>query len=223
MTHSSNRAVVFLLIAAIVVSLTGTVAVLWRTGGAGITGFASQNVTAETNFSINSSLSIAFVNALVPFGAGTVNASWLNCSMGTNGSSGPLQSTGCIGFNATVNATNLTLQNTGNILLNVSLNFTQNASKFIGGGALSLPLFKYLVYNYTASCSGGIPVPLQAMHEVNITSDTTLAGTHVCTALNTTNGFNTIGIAIWISVPADAPTTVHRGNITATGCDDNSC
>jgi len=212
-----------LLIAALVISVAGTAAVLWRIG-TGVTGYATTNVAGVTNFTVNSSLSIRFANALIPFGTGTVNDSAYNCTMGTNNTAPTTPN--CIGFNATVVNQNLTIENNGNVAANISLNFSGNASMFMMGtpvyaGIYSQPSYQYMVYNHkTGSCT--TLSNATAMKEINNT-DASAIGTHVCTFLNQSDTQDTIGVAVWLRIPKDTPTGVHTSTVTAIACDDNSC
>jgi hypothetical protein len=219
----SNKALSVLLIAAIVVSIGGTMMTLSRLNvvpAAGPAGYLNyQGGSAETNFSINSSLSIYFVHALIPFGTGTVNDTENSCSMGTNNT--PPAAPGCIGFNTTVHTQNLTIENNGNLRANVSVNFTGNATTFIGGSVVT-PRFMYLVAdNESGSC--GVVMNGSTFKDVALPYDTAAAGARICTNLNFTDASDTLSIAFYVTIPKDATPGRHNVTITAVACDDGSC
>src|SRR3989338_9030152 len=134
MDDLSNKTLAFLLIAAIVVSVTGTFITLQSLGkGPGIGGFgATGAVTGKVNVSITSTTQITFTHATVDFGPGYVNSS--NCSVcvmdtynHTNVSNPGFITGCCIGteWPTPVND-GLWIENTGNE--NVNLNVSGNAT-----------------------------------------------------------------------------------------------
>lgn len=218
MADLSNKALALLLLIAIVVSVGGTVFTLQRMSAAGVTGYVTSDpVTGKTNFSIDSSLSIRFVNALVPFGSGFVNGTMTSCTMGTNNTP-PLNTRGCINFNTTVHEANLTIENDGNVLANVSLNFTRNATTFIGGTS---PQFQYEVTDGEASSCTDIR-NASAFKEVGaIEVDGTDA--RVCDGLLFDDGNDLLEVGFWLLIPEDADLGSHEVTVTAIACDDGSC
>lgn len=219
MADLSNKALALLLLVAIVVSVGGTAFTLQRMGQLqGVTGMATSSpITGKTNFSIDSSLSIRFVNSLVLFGSGYVNGSMTSCSMGTNNTP-PLGTRGCINFNTTVHTSNLTIENDGNVLANVSLNFTRNATTFIGGTS---PSFKYEVgNNESSSCT-----TLRNASTFKEVSDIEVNGTNarICDGLNFDDESDRLHIGFWLVIPEDASVGSHEVTVTAIACDDSSC
>jgi hypothetical protein len=220
MADITNRTLTFLLLAAIGVSLLGTMSIIMRTSGSDLTGFVtSSGGSALTNFSINSSLSIYFVYPIVPFGVGYVNDSHTSCSMGTNNT--PPAGPSCVGFNATVHTRNLTIENNGNVRANVSVNFTGNATTFIGGSVVT-PRFMYLVANNESGSCGAI-INASAFKDVSLPHDTAAAGARICTNLNFTDASDTLSMALYVTIPKDATPGRHNVTITAVACDDGSC
>jgi hypothetical protein len=234
MTDITNKTLAIFLMAAMIVSL-GSLFIVQNNANL-LTGRASSNQSALTNFSISSLLSIQFAGGTtIQFGTGYVNdTGGAPCQIGTNQTidacgAGTVNCS-CIGFNATATAGqriqdwNLTIENNGNILANVSLNFSKNASLFING-SLTAPSFKYNVtQNESASC-GALNATgyVTGMKEVNTTDDVTIGGTRICQRLNTTDTNDSIKVALWLSIPKDVPTGVHTTAIYAIGCDDGSC
>lgn len=220
----SNKALAMLLLVAITVSIVGTLTSISRFEQAGLTGRFADNASGQVNFTIQSSFSLRFINANIPFGSGYVNSS-SGCQMGTNNSGPSADPDGCFGFNNTVNSSNLTIENDGNIAANVSLNFTANATGFIGGTG---PLFKYRV-NQSAepgSCAAimnGSGATFQEVGSSAGTNETTVKGAKICNNLNYQDSTDLIDIGFWVSIPQNAASGDHNVIITAIGCDDGTC
>ena len=129
----SNKSLALILVVAIVISLGGTIVSLDRLNKLnphGFTGFATGNATGTANFSLQTNVVITFVNSLVNFGTGYVNATNNSnyCEITTNGT---FNGTGaCLGglTNAT---TPFYIQNNGNENVNLTLNASANASGFV--------------------------------------------------------------------------------------------
>jgi len=215
----SNKALVFLLLAAIVISVGGTAMSLhllsqFRQAAFPI-GYATATSTATTNLTITNAVAIDFVNANVNFGTGYV---WPgvgvvdNCTMDTN-STNPANASpqqACIGFNTSCAGQPFNLRNDGNVNLNVSLQMDANASALIGG---TYPLLQWYVSNNSATvngCQGTDFVPQWA--NVNVT-----ASQKVCDSLKWQSGFNVINVSMKVQIPDDALPGVRIVNITATG------
>jgi hypothetical protein len=220
----TNKTLSFFLLAAIVVSVSGSFIIMSDSPG-GITGFATTG-TGKTNFSINSSLSIIVNQSLIPFGVGHVNdtATWNSCFMGTNNSPPSPTVSGCIGFNATVHTANITIVNDGNILANVSVRFDKNATTFIGGTAAT-PYLKYRVSDFESGSCGQLRNASTAVFkEVDDVSDTAAGRSRICNALKATpDSTDSIQLGIWVNIPKDAIPGEHTNTLTFTACDDASC
>ena len=224
MNDISNKSLALMLLAAIVVSITGTIYTLNTYDGDGMSGFVTLNATGKTNFSINSTLSIRFSNFnIVQFGAGYVNDTLNNCLIGTNMTVAQISASGvsgCVGFNTSVGQSNLSIQNDGNILANVSLNFSANASGFIGGTS---PSFQYQIINNVIDANScGTIMNGSSWREVS-GYDSNGTGARVCTKFNFSDTNDTFDIGLWLNIPESANTGAHNVNIYAIACDDNSC
>ena len=143
----SNKTLALFLIAAIVVSITGTFLSISRMGQFGITGY-SLTPAGNVNLTITSNASIFFSTASIQWGGGYV----------TNGNNCTLTSVGgntaaCVNFSTV--STGLILENDGNV--NVSLNLSSedtDAATFIGSCNLGSPLYKWVFNNSEAdSCN----------------------------------------------------------------------
>lgn len=123
----NNKTLAVLLIAAIVVSLGGTVVVL-NIGGEP-TGFATSDTSTGTvDYNISSNVLINFTTASIDFGVGYVDTAGdvENCTMDTNNNINKSGSQ-CAGGLTAVNG-GLTLENIGNKNASINLSFTDIAA-----------------------------------------------------------------------------------------------
>lgn len=160
----TNKTLALLLVAAIIVSLGGTIISLNKLGEmelAGITGFASTNDTGTVTLSVTDSTQIAFTTTTLDFGTGFVNgtANCNNCTMWTNSSiGGENYSDPCCAGTSWPSLgleSGLWIENQGNTNLSVQLNFTEDASEFIGGDTVTpLVQFKLFTDNDADACAG---------------------------------------------------------------------
>ena len=137
MKQISNKTLTYLLIAAIVVSVGGTMVSINRLNKAmlqpGITGFAGTE-TGKVNVTIASVSSITIPDAVIDFGSCSPNA-----STGTNVSSNNSNEWGAPGVctkagAAVAESDNITVQNDGNKNINISVKTSAIAgATFIGG------------------------------------------------------------------------------------------
>ena len=160
----SNKALALILVVATTISFVGVILTMSKLDNINpvyLSGRATTD-TGTTNFSINSTISVAFTQNSVDFGSGIVNSSGShNCTLNTTGpamlagGSNPTNGPDCIGFNATLPPLRIQNQGTQNVTLNIS--FSQAANTFIGG---TNPSFTYRSsYNETStSCGGNISV-----------------------------------------------------------------
>jgi len=154
----SNKTLVWLVVATIVVSIFGTIVSVKTLKDNGLTAYATSNVTGNATVTISTQTILTFVVNTLNFGSGTVNTSYAghNCTLESNGTSITTPaSAGCIGFN--IGAANpLTLENAGNTFMNVTLNFSTNETGFPGGN-VTVRSFKYTFRdNETGSCRGAV-------------------------------------------------------------------
>ncbi len=140
MKDMSNKTLVFLLLAAITVSLGGTFMSLNRLNlmaGSGITGLASGNESGTTTLTVLGFNSISMITSTLNMGSCTPaggNGSWVNTTQDTTLCSA-----------ASEQVLNLTVQNDGNQAINVTVRSSVNASQFLGGG--TGPRFQFRVEN----------------------------------------------------------------------------
>jgi hypothetical protein len=205
----SNKTLAMLLVAAIAVSLFGTIFSLNRLGTLGTTGYAiSANGTATVY--VNTSTSIRFAVSSVNWGTGTVNTTggYVNCTMMTGGTA---NSAGCAGFTQVTQG--FVLENDGNTMDTVQLSSNASAAQFIGGDSSGGgPLFRYTVTNNeTGSCTSPAP---PSFTDVNITAP----GTPVCpsSGLNYSDTRDSMNINIYVNIPYTAPQGQKTAILTAT-------
>lgn len=238
----SNKSLSLILVAAIVVSLGGTVVSMNRLNSlSGVTGYATATDTAtgETNLTIQSDVSITITHPSsgnrVDFGGGYVDGSaggfqW--CTIDTNGTNAT--DTGgnyCIGFN---NVTTLyagdtdqathtddevgafKIRNDGNqdVKLNVSVNNDKDA--FIGG---TNPEFSGWIDNdengsSSTACAGGKGLQNLTNGWTNFTSNIGF-----CSNFNFEDAAaDYLYLHVRVEIPEDAPpTTSTSSTITVTG------
>jgi len=197
----SNKMLAWLVVAAIAVSIFGTIISLNKLNQtSGLTGFATTNSTGTAQVYISSQTVLRFVVSSVDLGTGQINTSagYYNCTLSVNDSSlGTVtKSAGCINFNNAVGST-FTLQNAGTTYLNVTLNFSANATGFIGGSVIS-PSFQFTMSNNGTGTSCLNALANTAWTEV-------VVGTmyNVCQNLSYYQN-NTLMMGVKIVIPADA-------------------
>ena len=154
--EETNKSLALLLVAAIIVSLGGTIVSLNKLGEiqlTGITGrattggkegFVTLNITEETIMTV--------MRSMIDFGNGYVNSTCDNCTMWTNSSTGGKNysdSECCVGEWRTLGVeadTGIWVQNQGNTNLTVNMDLDKNAASFIGGATPS-PEFQIRIMN----------------------------------------------------------------------------
>ena len=139
--EDTNKTLALLLVAAIVVSLGGTIISLDRIGQLSITGFATSNQTGIVQFNITSATTLTLTQSTIDFGNGFVNSTCNNCTMWTNSSTSGTNysnATCCLGEWYPLDSdadTGIYFKNQGNTNLSIQLNFSANASAFIGSSS----------------------------------------------------------------------------------------
>ncbi len=133
MEQMSNKTLVFLLIAVIVVSVGGTIISLNRLNQLIPKGITGMGITGVVNVSIAAVSSINIIDTTIDFGSCSPNATY-----GSNISSNNSDDWGARGVckvgDAVVSRTdNITVQNDGNKDVNVTVKTGINAADFIGG------------------------------------------------------------------------------------------
>ena len=125
----SNKTIAIFLLAAIFISIVGTIVSLTKLGTLTHTGYATG--TGKTELNLSSTTSIKFAVNVVNWSTGSVNTTgsvYMNCSLSTSG----LHSAGCIGFNTWNNT--LIIENDGNTILSlVQVNSNVGNTTFPGG------------------------------------------------------------------------------------------
>ena len=134
----SNKSLVVLLVAVVLVSVLGTILSLNRIEGildllplTGAYGSPGATNYGATNITVQSSLEINFSDDEVNFSSGRVKAGSTGCQIGTEGQN----SSGCQGFRVPTGG--LILENTGNVYARINLtntNYSTSLFKDIVGG-----------------------------------------------------------------------------------------
>ena len=214
MADISNKTLAVFLLAAIAVSLGGFIISFSRLDS--LTGRAAQD-TGNANFSINSTISVAFITSAIDFGTGIVNNSGShNCTLNSsgpgmlNGLANPIGGPDCIGFNATLAP--LRVQNQGT--LNVTLNITFNATpaQYIGGTS---PELSYRAsFNETGACGNATSATLNTTFVKVLAANTNYS---ICnqTAFFWYANNRTLNIDIGLRIPQDADPGGKKLTITA--------
>ncbi len=146
-----NKMLAVLLVAAIVVSLGGTIVVLNIGDGIIPTGYAAQsNVTASVHYNVSSNVVLLFTDDSLQFGTGYVNTSGgaTNCSLTTETSG---NSASCVDFTSEADSP-LILENIGNKEAYLNFTFTDNLTAGFIQEASSLFKIK-VTNNRTDACT----------------------------------------------------------------------
>tara|TARA_Y100000310_G_scaffold241784_1_gene245870 strand:+ start:31611 stop:32324 length:714 start_codon:yes stop_codon:yes gene_type:complete len=230
----SNKTIMVLLIATIVVSLGGTYISLSAVnnrlasiGLAPITGFVTTVPNATATVTVNTVSSIQFSQSSVAFGSGSVNTTggFNNCTLSTTDA----KNTGCTDFNEVYNG--FTIENDGNTNLSVELRSNVSAIEFVG---VNNALFLWNVtVNETGSCVNKSGTSRTSV-EPNTTSSDTCGGMgpndcgsifesvstsnkNICPSLLFGDGNDALNVDINISIPYDAPTGAKLAGLIVTG------
>lgn len=208
----SNKTLAILLIAAIAVSLGGTLFSLNRLARlSGMTGYVTNPRALPRSMSARPPRLGSPVSSL-NFGTGSVNTTSGNqyCSMASNHTTGYQDAVSrCIGFNGASTYKSLEIENDGNRNLTITMASTKNADTFIGGTA---PAFKfYTTVNESLAC--GTPVPTGWV-DVNISS------VNLCTStggLDFSDNSDSLDIHLNITIPYNSLTDQQSVTLTVTG------
>jgi hypothetical protein len=213
MMEISNKTLAWLVVATIIASMAGTIISLNKINNS-LTGYATSNTTGNVTVTIASTTSLTFAIGSLALGSGAIDGAYNNCTMYVNSTTlnATNKNAGCIGFS---NSTwPLIIENNGNTVLNITLNFSNNASTFIGGAAVT-PQFQFIIYNNeTGSCNTLNSSLTSTFTEVTAA----MVGQNMlaCTGLNWSNTQDSIGIGVLVRIPADSSGT-KQVNITAQG------
>ena len=142
----SNKTLAFFLVAAMVVSIAGTMVSLNKIGdSSGITGYtpASGNVTLN----VSKTASIVFMVGAVDWGSGTVNTDGDGCVMDT-------KTEGTSGCSAFSGDGPLELENDGNLDVSVAFNISGNETMIPSTDTSGRLFFINWTNNESTSCNG---------------------------------------------------------------------
>jgi len=197
----SNKTLAILVVAAIVVTLGGTMLVLKQGPSAQLTGFVTQQ-TGTAAINVSEVIDIELDDSAIDFGTGYVNdtATDRACTMNTEGTS---ETTDCLGDWASV-TDSMHIVNEGNV--NVILTVTgDNAATFITGTS---PSFKLKSANDEASsCTNGTALDTY----------TELSGSvQLCSSLGYASTADSMYIYAEAIVPSDANPGVRTNTLTFT-------
>lgn len=208
----SNKTLSLLLVAAIAISLFGTIISVNRLSRfqavKTTTGFATSDQGTATVY-INSSTSIFFAIDTVDFGTGYVNGtggSPQNCTMNTEGLK---TAPGCIQFNTVTQG--FVLENEGTTIPSIQLSSDSNASEFLTGATWDYggPQFLYKVTNNESlSCASPAPAAYTNIND-------TAPGTVICSGLDYQTDNDTLLIDIHINIPITTTTGQKTAILTA--------
>jgi len=203
----SNKTLAMFLVAAIVVSIAGTLIGLNKIGSIGTTGYATgtANLTIYTNSSIRFAAGFEGAN----WGSGTITAG-TNCSLETDGGN----TGGCENFTTVSN--DLVIENDGNTFLEVNLSANETAATLLPG-CLEPPLFQFnATKNETTSCETGAT---DMNYNLTTWSQFNLNGSILCTNLSFEDTKDSIGLALNVTIPYTCTTGDKRALLTILGTD----
>lgn len=187
----SNKTLATLVVAAIVVSIGGTLISLNQigtTGPIGVTGAATGSGHVDLDIQIDTTINMT-ANT-INFGAGAVSGGYPFATLDSATGS-------ATHWNGTFAAQFLTIQNDGNVELNITFKSDEDAAAFIGG---TNPVFNYTVINdETGSCAN----LATAQSDVEIAP----SDNFVCGNLNMSNTADAINLSIGLKIPNDATAT----------------
>ncbi len=205
----TNKTLAMFLVAAIVISLAGTIISLNQLNK--MTGYAVSASTGTARVNVSSTTSITFTTNTIDFGNGSINVAYNNCTMYANATNGTIdnwKSAGCTDFSTALPAP-FTLENNGNPDVSVNLNSSTDAAGFLGGSTIT-PVFQYAVFNAESGSCGAAITPT-TWADVNATA----LGTLVCSDFNALDSNDTLKIAVRIVIPLDA-SGIKTATFTAT-------
>ncbi len=226
MAELSNKVVIGLLVAVIIVSLAGVfVSIMKLQAPSSVTGFASATGTGQVNLTVIQSTNINWTTALLDFGTGSVRAGFPNCTLNTNESN---NTASCSGFTGRAGVP-LVIENIGNMNISLNLSFDKTAATMIGGTS---PSFEFKVaYGEPGSClnsTGGTGVDAGNKYQnrsfgagpvtpQNFTTVNASQQYYICPIVPPTQSNDTINVTLKIVIPADSFTGNMTATITATG------
>jgi hypothetical protein len=224
----TNKTLALLLVAAIVVSLGGTIVSLNKIGQfEGLVDITGRQVTdtstGTVQLNLTSDTAITVTRNTIDFGNGYVNSSCDNCTMWTNSTSGGTSySLGgcCVNEWKTVATSGeamsgLWIQNTGNENLSVNLNFSANATSFIGGDTVNGTCTGVAEDDTTDSCGGSL-LYTTTWYDFN-TSDPYVCGGAASYPFEADGTQDEFVLDAKVIVPRNAPAEEKSVTLTFTG------
>ena len=208
MEDISNRTIAVLIVAAIVISIGGTIISLNKISGGliRITGKATTD-TASVGLDLQSLAEVNFTTDTISWGTGNVVAGKSQCRLDSYSSS--IDSVNCSGFTPQPNG--LVLENIGNKNVSLNISFEKTAEDFIGISAAQL---KWNVSDLESGSCGDWKVTQGNWINVSNTSDV-----EVCGATN--GGFkanddsDTLKLDVMVVIPSDTPPGAKSNTVTA--------
>jgi len=195
----SNRSLALLLVAAIVISLGGTLISLNKLNQYGTTGLA----VGQVNLSLGN-LTACNVDKSVNFGSGNPIGT-VNLSTDTDQSTYGFTSCATAGTNC---GDGIQINNTGNVRLNVSFSSGYNASVFLGDSTSALAGFEYIVKNGTyktgsaKSCTTGT-----LGTSTTYSAITQLVNYSVCSNMTPDMGADILSLGFYLIINETTPKT----------------
>lgn len=211
----SNKTLALFLIAAMVISIGGTLISLnnmnrlTTPGKIGLTGFAT-NETGNITLEISKIASIRFAQATLDWGSGYVDPSdgSNTCVMETNGSG--WNNASCIDFSAV--SSHLILENNGSLFVEVELEFSDNPTSLFGSNTNAI-----LQYNVSNSESGSCAFVADIATAVGWNNTVTAYNPIVCTNLSYVDSKDTLAIEFKVGFNTSIQQKAYQLNITAFG------
>jgi len=191
MADMSNRSLALLLVAAIVISLGGTMLSLTKLNDlSGITGMALTG-SGQVNVSVEQNASCT-VDTNVNFGSGQPQAIVIDTDTANSGGFNDCSA------NADTTCGGIIVNNTGNRLLNVTFSSTKDGSEFLGGTSLDNQ-FQYKIDD--------AEIENNACGDPGSSSYTNVptTATKLCNILNYTTDRNTILMDFQVEIKPDTP------------------
>ncbi len=184
----SNKTLAMLLVAAIVVSLGGTLVSLNRLGEVGVSGYATQQ-SGLANLTIESEVGIYLDDALIFFGSGALNGSLADSDQAI------LESNSTNSYpNGTwdwTTADNFGLRNTGNVEANVTVT-AEDPSVWIGTNAAAWIAVTNGETGKSNACTTDLGDDWQTLGTSSVV---------VCGELENTEANNFINLSVRVKVP----------------------
>lgn len=207
MVEVSNRALAYIMVAAMFITVLSTTATLTRLDMVqtemALTGFAtSPNATARLN--VSGATSIVFRTATIDWGTGFVNNS-PTCNLTTSGIPG--HRSGCGNFTDLGQPGPLVLENDGNQIVNVTLQLNMTAETWIGTGAVALANATENSTNVGTACTVGLLTTLTSVSTTPLT---------ICENFDYADDEDTLDIGLKVELPSSSPPGEKTVSIIAT-------